>query len=290
MANADLPPESAGRLESGTFSSGLSVPDFAACLHMGMRPVGLVQGYCVMKWSWYGSASPYSSAMMWSGRSSGGYLSSYNCPHVIENHPWGANVEQHWVSQAWTDGFNAACQRMVEEAEEAGAHGVIGVVDRSSQLVDAGVREFHAYGTAVVIEDQDYAGPVWTSYLAGQRLAKLFEAGLFPLSVVAGMASVRVLAVCATKDLMKGWSYNTYNPSWEIRQVADAEMQARNTARDHVKQFLGQDALHGAVIDAGWFEIGEGDFEHHCTLRGTRVRRFKDVDPLSPPVPTVSLR
>ena len=30
--------------------SGLTVPDFAACLQMGLQPVGFVQGYCVMQW------------------------------------------------------------------------------------------------------------------------------------------------------------------------------------------------------------------------------------------------
>jgi hypothetical protein len=291
MAEADLPPESAGRLRSGAFSSGLSVPDFAACLHMGLHPVGLVQGYCVMKWSWYGMGSPYSGSTFWSGAYSGNSLSSYNCPHYTydaDHRQWGVNVEQPWVSEAWSTGFNSAYTRMVEEAEEAGAHGVIGVVDRSSQLVGADVREFHAYGTAVVIEDDAYQGPIWTSYLAGQRLAKLIEAGLFPLSVVASMASVRVWAVCVTEYLMRGSSYG-YGAD-EITQVSDAEMQARNTARDHIRRLLGQDALHGAVLSAGWSEIGEGDFEHHCTLRGTRVRRFKDADPLPAPVPTVTLR
>ena len=47
MSSADLPPETAGRLRRPAFSSGLTVPDFAACLQMGLRPVGLVQGYCV---------------------------------------------------------------------------------------------------------------------------------------------------------------------------------------------------------------------------------------------------
>ena len=36
-------------------------------------------------------------------------------------------------------------------------------------------------------------------------------------------------------------------------------------------------------------ELGEGDAELQCILRGNRVRRFKEFDPMPPPVPTVRL-
>jgi len=296
MSNADLPPESAGRLERSAFSSGLTVPDFAACLHMGLRPVGLVQGYCVMKWSWYGAGSMYASTSFWSASGWGTALSNYRCPHYSFNssdhRTWGTNLEQPWVANSWQEGYNTAFARMREEAAEAGAHGIVGVVDSSSHLVDGAIREFHMYGTAVVVEDAEPPPQIWTSYLAGQRLAKLVEAGFFPISVVASMASVRVWAVCATEMLLRG-SYDTYGvvtPADEIVQVADAEMQARRVARDRIKSALGSDSLHGARIEAGWMEIAEGDFERHVTLRGTRVRRVRAADPLPAPVPTVSMR
>jgi hypothetical protein len=298
MSGTDLPPESAGRLERASWSSGLSVSDFAACLDMGLQPVGLVQGYCVMKWSWYGSGSPYSSSVYWGGGSRGQSLSNYQCPHGwgygsgnLDHRTWGTNIEQTWITQTWADGFNTAFTRMREEAAEAGAHGVIGVVDRSSHLVEGAIREFHIYGTAVVVEGADPPPAIWTSYLAGQRLIKLVEAGFFPLSVVASMASVRVWAVCSTDILLRG-GYDTYgavNPRSEIVQMADAEMQSRRVARDHIKSLLGRDALHGAQMEVGWREIGEGDFEQHCTLRGTRVRRVRDAEALPAPVPMVSL-
>ena len=299
MPTVDLPPEAAGRLEQGPFSSALTVPDFAACLHMGLRPVALVQGYCVMRWSWYGVGSPYSASAFWGGWGSGTMqsISTYRCPHGYymgnsDHRVWGANVEQNWVSRAWKDGYDAAFQRMREEAAEAGAHGVIGVVDRSTHLLEGAIREFHMYGTAVVVEGADPPEQIWTSYLAGQRLAKLVEAGLFPVSVVAAMASVRVWAVCSTEILLRGGydTWGTVRPTDEIVQVADAEMQARRLARDQIRRDLGGDALHGADLEVGWHEISEGDVERQCTLRGTRVRRFKDADPLPPPVPTVTLR
>jgi hypothetical protein len=299
MSDADLPPEAAGRLERAAFSSGLSVPDFAACLHMGMRPVGLVQGFCVMNWSWYGAGSPYASSVYWSSSASAGTLSSYSCPHGYgygigspEHRSWGCNIEQPWVTRAWLNGYTLAYQRMVEEAHDAGAHGVVGVIDTSTHLVEGAIREFHMYGTAVVLEDSPPPPTVWTTYLAGQRLAKLVDAGFFPVSVVASMASVRVWSVCATEILLRGGydSWNVVRPGDEIVQVADAEMQARRVARDHLKGVLGHDVLQGAEMDVGWHEISEGDFERHCTMRGTRVRRVRVAEPLPAPVPTVTLR
>ena len=59
----DLPEAALRRLESDTFSSGLSVPDFAACLELGLQPVSLVQGFCVMQWGWYGRGSSYMRGM-----------------------------------------------------------------------------------------------------------------------------------------------------------------------------------------------------------------------------------
>ena len=58
-SSLDLPEAAVRRLESSAFSSGLTVPDFAACLDLGLQPVGLVQGFCVMRWGWYGSGSGY---------------------------------------------------------------------------------------------------------------------------------------------------------------------------------------------------------------------------------------
>ena len=280
---------------------------------MGLRPVGLVQGYCVMRWSWYGAGSPYASSAYWGAGAQGETLSSYQCPHGFgygmggggygmrggygvgvsaDHRTWGCNVEQPWVSQAWATGYSAAYHRMLEEAQEAGAHGVIGVIDSSSHLIDGAVREFHMYGTAVVVEGNETPPQVWSTYLAGQRLAKLVEAGFFPVTVVASMASIRVWSVCSTEILLRGGydGFGVVRPSDEIVQVADAEMQARRVAQDHLRSVLGYDVLQGAELEIGWHEISEGDFERHATLRGTRVRRVRDADPLPAPIPTVILR
>jgi hypothetical protein len=103
------------------------------------------------------------------------------------------------------------------------------------------------------------------------------------------VASVRVWANCITASLTEGT-----NPGWvrqaatvEIDQTAKAHMAVRRIAREHVRAQLGSDSLHGASMATSQRELGEGDAEFQCILRGNRVRPFKAFDPIEPPRPTV---
>ncbi|MGA3148345.1 MAG: heavy metal-binding domain-containing protein [Acidimicrobiales bacterium] len=148
----DLPEAATRRFAEGAFTSGLTVPDFAACLQMGLEPVGFVQGFCVMQWQWYGMGSPYGTfGAPFQGN---GYSESWQCPHGFvsaEHRSWGQNYEQSWIEDAWQQGFGSAYERMIEEATAVGAHGVVGLVDASERLGDIGVLEFRVQGTAVKV-------------------------------------------------------------------------------------------------------------------------------------------
>jgi hypothetical protein len=296
---ADLPEAAVRRLESKAFSSGLTVPDFAACLDLGLQPVALVQGFCVMQWGWYGPGSGYMRGLSPYGggpQTAGAYSETYRCPHGFvsnEHRTWGQNLEQPWVESAWAQGYGTSYQRMLEEAAAHGAHGVIGVVDRVSSVADTGTTEFHFLGTAVTVEGgpPPAGGVPWTTYLAGQRLTKSIEAGFMPVAVVAALASVRVWAYCMTEYLMEGsvgWGAPVGQP-YLVEQVSKAHMAVRQLARKHVRQQLAGDELHGATIDVVTRELSQGDEVIDCTLRGNRVRRFKDFDPVALPRPTVRL-
>ena len=52
---------------------------------------------------------------------------------------------------------------------------------------------------------------------------------------------------------------------------------------------LGPDSLHGASLTTTHRDLGEGDAAVECILRGNRVRRFKEFDPMPAPRPTVRL-
>jgi uncharacterized protein YbjQ (UPF0145 family) len=294
----ELPEAAARRFSSGAFSSGLTVPDFAACLELGLEPAALVQGFCVMQWGWYGAGSSYmrgANPYSMGGQTAGAYSESYRCPHgyvSAEHRMWGQNLEQPWVEQAWASGYGAAYARMLDEATALGAHGVIGVVDRVTHLTDSQTTEFHFLGTAVTVAGgpAPAGGVPWTTYLAGQRLTKSIEAGFMPVAVVASMASVRVWAYCITEYQMEGGrGWGDPNNAHEVEQVTKAHMAVRQLARKHVRQQLVGDALHGVQINVEKRELAQGDEVIDCTIRGNRVRRFKDFDAVPAPRPTVRL-
>ncbi len=292
----DLPEAATRRFAEGAFTSGLTVPDFAACLQMGLEPVGFVQGFCVMQWQWYGMGSPYGTFGAPFQGNARGYSESWQCPHGFvsaEHRSWGQNYEQSWIEEAWQQGFGSAYERMIEEAAAVGAHGVGGLVDASERLGDNGVLEFRVQGTAVkVTGGQPPAdGRPWTTYLAGQRLAKSVEAGYAPVSIAATVASVRVWAYCLTEYLTEGSgsSWGFQSATGEIEQTSKAHMAVRRIARQQLRSQLGTDSLHGASMVTTERELGQGDAELQCILRGNRVRRFKKFDPMPSPRPTVRM-
>ncbi len=291
---SDLPEAARRRLAEGSFSSGLSVADFAACLSMGLEPLGLVQGFCAMQWSAYGGGL-LGGVMAQPTVASGGYSEVYQCPHGFvtgEHRAWGQNYEQTWVESAWATGFASALSRMVEEATALGAHGVVGVVDTETPLAEAGVAEFHLRGTAVRVEGAPtHKGEPWTTFLAGQRLAKVFEAGYAPLSAVATVSSVRVWANCVTEYALEGTGgvFGGAGQVAEVDQVVRAHGAARDLARARVRTQLHGDALHGADLLATTREHGPGDLEIQVRLKGNRVRRVAPFSPLPVPQLTVAL-
>ena len=270
---------------------------------MGLRPVGLVQGFCVMQWGWYRAGSAYTRGMTpfsFGGDAPRGvYAESYSAPMAASSTPTsiasGARTTNSRGSKRRGRRASAPPTRAWSKRPASSrAHGVIGVVDTTRHLADMNVTEFHILGTAVVVEGGDAppGGSPWTTYLAGQRLAKLVEAGYMPVSVVAALASVRVWAYCVTEMLMEGTLTRFgggYLPVSEVEQLSRAHMAARSLAREHVRGQLGNDTLQGALIVANTQSLSQGDEVIECALRGTRVRRFKDFDAMPAARPTVRL-
>jgi Putative heavy-metal-binding len=303
----DLPEAAGRRLSGGAWSSGLSVTDFAACLELGMEPVGLVQGYAVMQWSWYFAGGAYGMGGMggmgggwWRTGGRGQYVEEWRCPHGFvgtEHRVFGVNYEQTWLEDSWATGWGLARERMVEEADALGAHGIIGVVDDLRPLTGSSTVEFRMSGTAVVVPEAPAPATPFTTYLAGQKLTKLVEAGFVPVSVAATMASVSMIGYCITHYQMAGTTAGNWSGGMSgglggvapINQVNRAQLAARHLARERVRRQLGTDLLHGVSLQQSEREIGEGDLTVECLLRGNRVRRFKDFDPLPEPTPVVRL-
>ncbi len=294
--SSDLPEAVGRRFAEGGFSSGLSVPDFGACLEMGLEPLGFVQGFCAMQWGWFGGRGMGGGMGYPLSQDAGAYSEVFQCPHGMRgptHRSWGQNFQQTQVEAFWTEGFSSARSRMMEEAIALGAHGIVGVVDTVSEISDLQINEFHLRGTAVRVRDVPPSGFVpWTTFLAGQRLGKVFEAGFVPVSVVSAVSSVRVWGYCMTEYLLGGRggpSWLSSNEPQEIEQFVVARMAARDIVRRKARGQLDGDELHGVELDVIERAVMDDDWEVRCRLRGNRLRRFKDFDPLPMPQPTVRL-
>lgn len=294
MEQEVMPEAASRRLHSSAWTSNLSVADFATCEQLGIEPLGFVQGYSVMQWGW---TSPYGSPVRggWNGPpvQRGQYAERWQCPHGFagaDHRYFGTNLEQTWVEDAWSQGWGSAFNRMLDEATELGAHGIVGVRDQMRTMGAGGVEEFSVHGTAVAVPGAARPSQPFTTLLAGQRLAKLIEAGLTPVSVVACMSSVWMYANCVTLYQLTGRTgWGGVAGVRSIAQVGRAQQAARHLAREGVLHQLGGDMLHGATMSVFEQESGEGSVAIQCVIRGTRVRRFKDFDPLPPPAPVVRL-
>jgi len=280
VANA-IPEAAERRLEDGLFSSSLTIGELAALDQLGLEPVDVVQGFCVMHLGFTTQM-----ATLRQGMTGPGWSEQYQCPHGFmlggEHRIWGLNFEQQRFEDAWTEGFEQAHSRLVDEAKEAGAHGVIGVVQNVGTREGIDAREFHLFGTAVRLRGHDAPAPFTTS-LAGPRLVKLLQAGLSPVRVVATLAEVHVYAVCTTQYLCgKGAGLGlgmgmgmgmAPSAGAEITQWASAETAVRRLARQRLRTTLGTDELHNVSMSCDSAMEGEGDGALTCFIAGDRVRR-----------------
>ena len=169
MEEAAPNPNNAERLRSASFTSGLSINEFAACVSLGLEPLQFVQGYAVLaqtpplysggvtmmgqRFLPTAGTQGYMSARM-RNMAAQGYWKRYRCPHVnqaitAEHMIWGANSEQLLVHAVWKRGYNAAFSRMMDQARAAGAHGVVGVTDNRHDFAQTGAFEYRVIGTAV---------------------------------------------------------------------------------------------------------------------------------------------
>jgi len=323
MNESTLPAAAGSRLGGASFGSALSSADYSATLAAGLEPLGIVQGTCVLRWAWYGPRSPYGGASPIGsgscklkrryydpkGAEGGGawgdggfrgrravrpivyasrHTSSWACEHTVQRsgkHEPGVNFEQNWVEDLWGEGFTTARTRMLAEAEVIGAHGVVGVIDEITTPTH-GVKEFLLRGTAVRVHDVAAPREIWSTYLAGERLIKLVEAGWAPVSVLAAFASIRIWPACSTESQLRG----TWREVSRIRQIENGHYTARSLARERVHAEAASDDVHGVRYEIEEHRIARGDEEVSCTVWRSRIRRFAQPERLPAPMPTVSLR
>ncbi len=257
-----------------------------------MEPVGVTKGIAVMQWAWY--ANTYGRPPLPGPTGRRQYSESWQCPHGFvsaEHRLYGFNYEQTWVEGNWANGFGLAYGRMLEEATALGAHGIIGVVDDMHQLAGAGTAEFSIRGTAVRVPGAARPTTPFATYLSGQHLTKLIEAGYVPVGIAAALSSVQMIGYCMTHYQLAGTSGMAWGGSGvqPIPQVSRAQAAARRLVREHIRTQIGTDALHGASFEQFDHELGEADLAVQCVMKGTRVRRVGAFSSLPQPELVVPL-
>lgn len=277
------------------WSSSLSTNDFAACVEAGYEPLGFVQGCSVISWGW-GSSMTTSIGLGFSTGSgtTRGYSEQFACPHGFvgaDHRMYGLNYEQDWVEDAWRSGYSTSYQRLVEEAGRMSANGVIAVVDRVVHQPETGTYRFTIEGTAVRVTGAAGSKSLFTTFLAGQKLNKLLEAGFAPVAIVAEYVAIQVFSSCVTEYLLHGRGAMGWGvpAGGEVGQVSRAHEAARHVVRERVRARLGTDRLHAAHLEVSEREVGGSGPLIDAMLKGNQVRRFKSYDPLPPPRPVVRL-
>lgn len=313
MVEAAPDPTQSGRLRSKSFTSGLSVNEFAACASLGLEPLQFVQGYVLAE-----TLPLYSGGVTMTGQrflpragtqgymntrmrnmASQGYWKSYRCPHINqaitgEHMIWGANSEQLLLHAAWRRGYDAAFSRMVAQAKDAGAHGIVGVRDDRHDFAQTGTLEHRVIGTAVRVKGAPEArGVPWTTHLAGPPLVNLIEGGYVPIDAIVQRTWMAVWPYCLTKFFLEGRLTQRDlmgEPVQEVNQISDAKMKLVEIATAHVRDEAKGDPVYGMDIDLGDEHLGgTGAWIMEATIRATRLRRFDRAGGALSTVPMLSL-
>jgi hypothetical protein len=198
---------------------------------------------------------------------------------------WGIEL-QTGVSLAWIPGlvfetgentdsfdrhFEAAHSIMKTNAAVLGADGVIGVRDSVLPVQKLGACEFKMIGTAVRrVEGAASSTQPWTTYLVGQSLVKLLEAGLMPMEIRSSYVNLVAVHTPITRWLGRGQSV----ASSEITEYQRFRELGYELVRERIKDSVGGDELHGVSLEQSYRGAGAPVASSETWIRGTVVRRF----------------
>ncbi|GAA5177809.1 hypothetical protein GCM10023322_03420 [Rugosimonospora acidiphila] len=289
------------RGESGSFTSDLTVEEFAAIRSVGFSPVGQVLGSAVYNvgWSYTGCGYYGRGLAMGGGWVRGGFAGGGMPGGGIAGGGfaggggWGiapvvpVPATQELLNQA----RHRAVERMRRECAGLGGDGVVGVRLSVRSFYDNGL-EFMAIGTAVRADGAKRPRRPFTSDLSGQDFAKLIRAGWVPVALVQGVG-----AMVRHDD----WSVMSQRRSWYNQELA-GNTELVHAARDAARKSLAADARHRSghtvllrdmmlqVSGQRCSSGGEGeDHVANCFIWGTAVVPFETTASLEAPLPMLRL-
>ena len=182
--------------------------------------------------------------------------------------------------------FDTAHSMMRARALQLGADGIIGVQDSLAPLQDQGASQFKMIGTAVRrIEDQKSTEIPWTTYLDGQALMKLLEAGRMPMEITSSYLNLVAVHTPITEWLRTGQSV----ASKEITEFQRFRELGYELIRQRIHTSLVGDELHGVTLAQSEHEASRLVASSETWIRGTKVRRFLKDSSAPPPRFTLDL-
>ena len=182
--------------------------------------------------------------------------------------------------------FDTAHSMMRARALQLGADGIIGVQDSLAPLQDQGASQFKMIGTAVRrIEDQKSTEIPWTTYLDGQALMKLLEAGRMPMEITSSYLYLVAVHTPITEWLRTGQSV----ASKEITEFQRFRELGYELIRQRIHTSLVGDELHGVTLAQSEHEASRLVASSETWIRGTKVRRFLKDSSAPPPRFTLDL-
>ncbi len=280
------------------FSSDLSVREYLLCREANFETIGQVMGSCFYSISLLGLM----------GRTLGLTQSGYNHDKFVSTRGSLVNQSSELVeiTEAQLKARRNAVDRMLLEAKEMDAHGVIGVRIQASHFNWATrLTEFTAIGTAIRIPGYKDDGTVFTSDLNGQEFWQLYNAGYLPRELSFGVCSYYIKCDPLTRqiidptlvDFMKGRS----TTNQEIVLFTQGFYEARELAMDRLTSDAVAVKADGIVSVDVDYHIQTVEYTQlnktfhdpvvHFIATGTSIKKFDEhTKPIQKPKMCMSLR
>jgi uncharacterized protein YbjQ (UPF0145 family) len=217
------------------FTSDLSAKEYALAQASGLRPVALVMGSSVVQHGW-------------TGNQVGGY--------------WGS-AEVRGLSDPWNLARTRAFDRLRQEAELAGADGVLGIELTRGALEGGGQVEYVVFGTAV----RDEAIPrrhderLGLCTLSGQEVDELRRIGARVRTVVGHTTVVSVQLSMDSNYMLNssGWLGRSGNA--EIRELSQGVYDARARVMAEARHQAGAAGANNIVISELRHSIAHREYD-----------------------------
>jgi uncharacterized protein YbjQ (UPF0145 family) len=260
-----------------TFTSDLSVGDFALCDQLGLQPLAQVMGSSIYQVGY--QTTPWPSAM------GGGFM-----------------FEMEALSEAWNEVRELALGRLAREAEHVGANAVVGVdLNTGEHDWAENAIEYLVIGTAVRNEAPTEGqarvelrspgrGPVLTE-LSVADYAKLLSAGVEPLGVVA-WSSVFFVGASYSTQMMSSVGGLGFTQNQELPEFTQGVYSARESVVARLTHqaekldaggVIGVRIAHGiqrTTVGAGTYSRGGLMVTFHAI--GTAIREDRARIPYAP--------